>query len=382
MRKIIITVLLLGCLFSQAQVIEDGVLKSWEGVSGDILIPSEVHTIGDGTSTPFKNNKNITSISGENVKEIKFQSFYGCTALTSFNFPLLEIVGTSGFYGCTALENITTNKIQSIGVSGFHNCNKLTSLEAPNLEVIGNNAFRLESNANALLKTANLPLVTSVGTNAFRDRRGLETVYMPEVISIGQAAFWNTALASLDLPKVETLTQYAFYAVKTLTDVKMPRIKTIGLGAFHVANPEESALHTIDLSAAVDLSTITIDDKQGFFTFPNKEGLTIYINSEAKRALFHENPIYTLTVGAPPLTKTENHKIISVQVYPNPTSDVVSITTSKVNINSVLQVLDLTGKVILKESMSSNNITIDVSRLPKGAYLLQVDNAKEKLLIK
>lgn len=61
-----------------------------------------------------------------------------------------------------------------------------------------------------------------------------------------------------------------------------------------------------------------------------------------------------------------------VVIYPNPTSSIVHI-NSNLKIESISSV-DFLGKTSLV-NFNSNN-TIDVSNLPKGVYLLQIETDK------
>ena len=61
-----------------------------------------------------------------------------------------------------------------------------------------------------------------------------------------------------------------------------------------------------------------------------------------------------------------------VSIYPNPTSDVLNITTSS-NDLSELTVKDITGKIVLKQNFN-NKITINTENYSKGIYLIDVKN--------
>lgn len=379
MKKIITLMLVFASVLLQAQVIESGVLTSWPGATGSIVLPAEVTSIGSGA---FKNNKDITAVSGANVVTVPFQAFYGCTALASFNFPLLETIGTSGFYGCTQLETVTLEKVTSIGTSAFQNCAKLTDLNCPEVLTVGLDAFRLAS-SNATLKTALFPSATSIGNNAFRLRSGLHTVDLSSAVTIGEAAFWSTALVSVDLPNAETLIRYAFYNVKTLTDIKMPKMKSIGLGAFHVADPTESSLSIIDMTDATELTTVTIDNSSGFSTFPNTASLTIYVSSLDKVVdLFPETRAYTVTVGPPTLSSVEVLENNLLEIFPNPAIEFIRVTIPKNIGEKLIHMYDVTGKEVLAHNIKNEIETININSLPKGIYFIKVGLSKAKLFVK
>ena len=65
---------------------------------------------------------------------------------------------------------------------------------------------------------------------------------------------------------------------------------------------------------------------------------------------------------------------IAFLVYPNPTSEMVTITSS-LNTNASILVYNLEGKIVQKASISGNVKQIDLVDLSSGTYLLKVTNA-------
>lgn len=64
-----------------------------------------------------------------------------------------------------------------------------------------------------------------------------------------------------------------------------------------------------------------------------------------------------------------------VSIYPNPTSDVVNVKTlESINVKSI-QVVDLTGRVV---STNMDKKSINISSLPKGTYLVKVQDTSGK----
>ena len=61
-----------------------------------------------------------------------------------------------------------------------------------------------------------------------------------------------------------------------------------------------------------------------------------------------------------------------VSIYPNPTSDVLNISTNSNNI-SELMIKDITGKIILTQQFNSK-VTINTENYAKGVYLIDVKN--------
>lgn len=67
----------------------------------------------------------------------------------------------------------------------------------------------------------------------------------------------------------------------------------------------------------------------------------------------------------------------SLLVYPNPTADKISIQSDNSLKGAIVLINDMTGKIILKQvGENDKQIDIQVSSLPKGIYLLEVQNGK------
>ena len=60
----------------------------------------------------------------------------------------------------------------------------------------------------------------------------------------------------------------------------------------------------------------------------------------------------------------------ALQIYPNPTHEAVSLQTLETENTLETAVFDLLGREVLHQSIP-NGATLDVSRLPKGLYLIQ-----------
>jgi len=63
---------------------------------------------------------------------------------------------------------------------------------------------------------------------------------------------------------------------------------------------------------------------------------------------------------------------ITANIYPNPTTGIILINNSTSYITDVI-VTDLTGKLLLREDLSNGVISLDLSELPTGAYILQLN---------
>ncbi len=75
------------------------------------------------------------------------------------------------------------------------------------------------------------------------------------------------------------------------------------------------------------------------------------------------------------------HSAEIMNIYPNPATDIVTIKLNDEVKDKNLQILDLSGKVILRKNISRKTTKIDVSALEKGVYLIKVGGKTRKLIV-
>lgn len=62
---------------------------------------------------------------------------------------------------------------------------------------------------------------------------------------------------------------------------------------------------------------------------------------------------------------------ISINIYPNPSSNVINIVSNKYYDNSILQIFNSNGAKVYETNMSDTSISIDISDFSKGLYYLR-----------
>jgi hypothetical protein len=119
------------------------------------------------------------------------------------------------------------------------------------------------------------------------------------------------------------------------------------------------------------------------------------------------NPIYVFPWNGPPTTYTISLEInngcgvdvetmevtvdpLGVQdiesgsfaIYPNPTSDILNIATNDVEAGSI-SIIDLSGRTVLETPLTagSNNLTVNVSTLAAGSYIVKIADTVQPLII-
>ena len=63
-------------------------------------------------------------------------------------------------------------------------------------------------------------------------------------------------------------------------------------------------------------------------------------------------------------------------IYPNPTSDFITIGTSSIPTNGQLSILTPNGKEIISQHVSGVKPVIDISKLSSGVYFVRLTNDK------
>ena len=214
-----------------------------EGISGDIVIPSEI------------TYNNVTC----NVTSIGDYAFVYCSGLTSITIPnSVTSIGSGAFSACTGLTSVEIgNSVTSIGESAFSDCSGLESIVVE----AGNTKYDSRDNCNAIIETESNTLiagckntvipnsVTSIGNYAFYYCYRLTSITIPNsVTSIGNYAFYGCyGLTSITIPNsVTSIGEWAFYDCSRITSVTIGNsVTSIGYDAFKFC---EGLITVINLS--------------------------------------------------------------------------------------------------------------------------------------
>ena len=77
-------------------------------------------------------------------------------------------------------------------------------------------------------------------------------------------------------------------------------------------------------------------------------------------------------------TGIDNIEPATARVYPNPSSDVINISTDKGQLQAI-EIYDLTGSLVFKTNLNSNNFKLKIDNYVSGTYLLRIIDEKNEV---
>jgi hypothetical protein len=189
---------------------------------------------------------------------------------------------------------------------------------------------------------------------------GTSTTGTDNLLTLGsrtnQVQFYN---GSLDEVRVwDRVLPVAEILNNTNCELPTPTTQT-GLVAYYQFNQGLDAMDNTGITSLTD-SSVTANNGT-LFNF----GLTGTTSN-----WLSGSPIVTgTTCGA--LGTTSFEIASKLNIFPNPATNNVTILFADLN-NAKLEVLDITGKVLMKQSLNLNSNTVNIEKLPAGMYLFKV----------
>ena len=218
---------------------------------------SKLQSIGESAKCTYVGNAAFQSCSSLEKIDLSMctsvgqNAFYGCSSLQTIGSPRFASIPNYAFYGCLSLENIDLSKCTSVGSYAFYYCRKLQNVNTSICTYIGNSAFNDCSSITEVdlsacknlgifafsgcssLENIDLSKCTSVGSSAFSGCSKLENVIgLENFKSIPANAFSGTALKSITLPVCATVGSSAFSGCRSLHSVDLPKVESLGNNAF------------------------------------------------------------------------------------------------------------------------------------------------------
>ncbi|MBQ8496489.1 MAG: leucine-rich repeat protein [Clostridia bacterium] len=214
-------------------VIENGILKQYNGRDTEVIIPEGVTKIGGCWHGGFYNCHWIESVVLPNsLKEVGDNAFYRCSSLKSIDIPDgVTVIGQEAFCYCHQLKTVRIpDGVQVIYSRAFNNCDSLEQIDIPeSVEKLGWGAFQ----GCVKLKSITIPEgITKLEMDMFWGCKRLESVTLPSTLTeIHSNAFsYCDYLEYIDIPNgVQEIGYNAFSSCQNLKSIALPEsVKVLG----------------------------------------------------------------------------------------------------------------------------------------------------------
>ncbi len=227
--------------------IQNGVLVSYHGSGGDLLIPSTITSIGNNA---FKNYKSLYSVTiPSSVKSIGSYAFSNCTNLkTIMMSDGITSIGEYAFSNCSSLKKITIPaNVSNIEATIFSGCTGMTEINVQkgNKSYTSVDGVLFNANKTVIIsyprnKAGNFydipSTVTRIEANAFTSCKNLKGITLSSGLkTIGDYAFYNcTSLTTMRIEgKIVSIGKYSFYKCSNISNIVIgTNVTSIGTGAF------------------------------------------------------------------------------------------------------------------------------------------------------
>ena len=249
----------------------------------ELTSPIQSITIGNGVTLgngAFYGAASVETVTLGEGAVIGDEAFYNAARLKSIDLSKATEIGDGAFYGLITYlytyqvnEEGKTVQVPHLDANGMYVYSyysaKLTEIDLSAATRLGDNAF---SYCRSLARVTLGDALSEIGDRAFLGCVALTDVDLSKVVTVGEDAFGETALPTLDLSSAEVLGlgafanngaltsvtlningtdvgEYAFAYCESLASVvNMNKVTSVGAYAF-----AETALTAVDLSAATEI---------------------------------------------------------------------------------------------------------------------------------
>lgn len=292
--------------------------------------------------------RTIVNLENDDVRFIAPCALYNYATLSKVSFPNCLSVGQSAFQGCSGLNEIYLPKCSFTYGSVSGGADSTPFLYCSNVKkvTLGHSIFSATNSntttfplwvARAKLETVSLPNCITIGQNTFSNisnasvYSSLKEVIAPKLQVISTNAFaYCSALRSINTEQkdtIEVIQNNAFLSCSNLSSINLGKVSTIGSSAFlNAAAKSNTVLSNIDLNNVQTIGTnafayctnltLKLNSNENNLANAVSIGATAFSNCTSLTAImapnctfFGANPI---TVAANPVSNCNNLTSISL----------------------------------------------------------------------
>ncbi len=104
---------------------------------------------------------------------------------------------------------------------------------------------------------------------------------------------------------------------------------------------------------------------------------SVWTNTKLTHNIQHKGAART-AYSSPKMVNARTNKVTEVSIYPNPTSNNINIVLPKFEGKATVRVYNMLGQKVAEKKINIDggvSVSMDVSTLPPGAYLVAVENS-------
>lgn len=257
---------LISVTIPDGMIVEEGVFASCEQLE-TVVIGNDV-TLGNFA---FNMDKDLSyTILNYDEGDTKYFYYVFGSALQNLTIGNNAVIGENAFAYHASLKSVTLGENAQIGKQAFYSCTELENIDLSKAVSIGDYAFSGDEYYICIDENMGYAAVSTEGEYMTTNHAtSLKKVDLSGATSIGEYAFaMCESLTEVKLgDAITAIPKYAFASCGNLTTINLEKVQTIGEYAFM-----ENGLPTVDLSGAVNL---------GKYAFVNGSALTsVTLNPE------------------------------------------------------------------------------------------------------
>lgn len=192
-----------------------------------------LENIGTVSKYAFQNHSSLTNVSFNHVNKIGFQAFMNCSGLTELTLNgTVKELDVSAFLGCAGLTKLELDGVK-VGSTAFQDCTGLETIKISNIESLGQQAFK----GCTTLNEAILENVSNLGASVFDGCAGLMNVNISGSIKSVASPLFDNCDSVINLTGVDCdAIPRNIFSGANLKNVTMSGVSSIGNSAFYNAN--------------------------------------------------------------------------------------------------------------------------------------------------
>ncbi len=236
--------------------------------------------------------------------------------------------------------------------------------------------------------------IDNIGVQGYilkKDNQLIDTVFAPVFVVKNQPSFCpeiNWSVQAFD----NSGNVGAVATVQLLQNVMIPSISVSNQTDTLYADANDTTLQLfIQTQNVISYQWQKSIDRNYWYNIPNTNNDTLKLASDSVGTKYYRcillgncntlDTSYNSVVFRSTLTRILQKNSIVAKLFPNPATDVVQLELYKTINNAMLRIIDVYGRIILKQTISSQAIKVDVANFSNGIYFVEVRTNNESQVL-